>query len=59
MAEERLLFSVNGSSNLKAVCMFSSGFQSHLIREPEVTQLLKMWKYFISSFCTFHFQVFL
>ena len=40
--KKRLLFSMNGNSNLKAVCIFSSGFQSHLIREPEVTQLLKM-----------------
>ena len=38
---EGTLFSVSGTQ-LKAVCMFSSGFQSYMVRESEVTQLFKM-----------------
>ena len=54
--KKRLLFSMNGNSNLKAVCIFSSGFQSHLIREPEVTQLLKMVELFYFKLLQFPFS---
>lgn len=55
-AEEKgLLFSMNGNGNLKVVCMFSSGFQSYLIREPEVTQLLKMVETFYFKLLYFPF----
>ena len=54
--KKRLLFSMNGNSNLKVVCIFSSAFQSHLIREPEVTQLLKMVEIFYFKLLQFPFS---